>query len=265
MSLPLGDDEPSAATKALRARLLETQGVRGFRSTRPCSLAHSLQFVMEMSHPWIVIASGRDGLVTRMIDCACLLAPLDHVLIVTEPANDLAVRAQLAEHPEIEIVAQERHLDTGPQMLVALARILERDPLGSVVFLPSGCWVLDPVTVARALGARTRDERSRITVLGMGSSQSQHAGAWSSLIAAGPITAFWDLARRHLPMHALLFERYIAAIGTIGERVALSGAYRQMTPANFTDDLLANARPIAVIRLSPAAVRLVDSAVATAA
>lgn len=209
-----------------------------------------------MPHPWVVIAAGRDGLVTPMIDCACLLAPLDHVLIVTEPENEVAVRAQVAGYPEIEIVAQERHLDTGPQMLVALARALERDPLGSIVFLPSECSILDPVTVARALGERTGDERSQITFLGMGWSQSQPAGVWGSLISTGPITAFWDLARRHLPMHALLFERYIAAIGTIGERVALSGAYRQMTPASFTKDLLAKARPVAVIRMSPAAVRL---------
>jgi hypothetical protein len=66
-------------------------------------------------------------------------------------------------------------------------------------------------------------------------------------IATGPITAFWDLVRAHLPVHAAWLERYIDAIGTPDEQPALAAAYAAMPHASFDRDLLAKADAIAVI------------------
>jgi mannose-1-phosphate guanylyltransferase len=75
----------------------------------------------------------------------------------------------------------------------------------------------------------------------------QSGAVWNTFISAGPVRAFWELARRHLPDHAAALERYAAAIGSLAEEEALDDAYRGMAPANFSRDVLAHARALAIV------------------
>ncbi len=72
-------------------------------------------------------------------------------------------------------------------------------------------------------------------------------GLWNTFISAGPVAAYWALARRYLPDHAGALERYATRIGQPDEQAALEAAYDAMSPANFSRDLLSHARDLAVV------------------
>src|SRR5690606_31048698 len=66
-------------------------------------------------------------------------------------------------------------------------------------------------------------------------------GLWNTFISTGPVTVFWELARKYLADHVTALERYAASIGAHDESAALAAAYRGMTEANFSRDVLAHA------------------------
>ncbi len=78
----------------------------------------------------------------------------------------------------------------------------------------------------------------------------QRGGLWNTFISAGPVRAFWALARAHLPDHAAALEYYAAAIGGPDEQRALDAAYASLPPANFSRDVLSRARTLAVMPVS---------------
>jgi mannose-1-phosphate guanylyltransferase len=72
-------------------------------------------------------------------------------------------------------------------------------------------------------------------------------GLWNTFISVGPVATYWKLARQHLPAHAKLLEQYARRIGRADEMHALRDAYARMPAANFSRDLLAHARDLAVV------------------
>jgi mannose-1-phosphate guanylyltransferase len=70
---------------------------------------------------------------------------------------------------------------------------------------------------------------------------------WNTFIQCGTVATYWELARRHLPIHADALERYAVAVDTLAEDHVLAEAYARMTPANFSRDVLAHAGELAVI------------------
>ena len=234
------------------------------------------------------VIAGERSLLQLTIDRAARLVSLDHVLVVVSAHHEDLARAQLAPYPGVELVVQPRGLDTGPGLLLPLARLRARDPEAQVVFLPSDHHVADAQPLLDALAGTTSGEtRSRVTLVGVHPdapeieygwivrgrrlgdgrgcpafavrafaekpseeiAQRLHArgGLWNTFISAGPVSAYWALAQRHLPRHAALFEAYAARIGTRDEAAALATAYASMEPANFSRDLLAHARELAVV------------------
>ena len=198
----------------------------------------------ELPTQFAVIA-GAKSLLQATIELAATLTHLDRVLVVVSAAHAAIARDQIARYPGVEAVVQPRDLDTAPAQLLALARILARDPLGRVVFLPATHFVANPgplVAAIRASGlAGVRDRASVIRVTPL------HSELEDEWIAVGQVTTFWDLAREYLPEQAARFEHYIAAMGTAREWRALQEAYAYMVPASFSHEVLAHALRVAVI------------------
>ena len=229
--------------------------------------------------------AGERSLLQSTLELAAAITDLDRILVVVSARHADLAREQIGPIPGVEIVVQPRDLDSAPATLLPLARVLERDPLGRVVFLPAHHYIADGMPLLEALGtASLPPVRDHVTLIGATPTGTdvedgwivrgqafegtdayqvrrlcdvpagpcaerirQLGGLWNTLIAAGPITAFWDLVRAHLPEHAARFERYIDAIGTGDERRTLIEAYAAMAPADFNRDLLAKARDLAVI------------------
>lgn len=264
-----------------------------------------------MRNPWIVVLAGGEGtrlqsltralygvdlpkqfavlvgdrsLLQLTIERAELMTTRDRILVIVSAQRAALAREQVAPYPGVELVIQPRSLDTGPGILLPLARILARDPLASVAFLPSDHYLADTAPLVAALRSSPADRLSLIgitptapeveygwIVKGRGISRAgafqvarfvekpdaplaealYASGAlWNTFIQCGAVTTYWDLARRHLPVHADALERYAAVVDTLAETEILEAAYARMQPANFSRDVLAHARELAVLPVS---------------
>jgi mannose-1-phosphate guanylyltransferase len=256
----------------------------GGDGTRLGSLTHALYGVAVPKQ--FAVLSGERSLVQETIARASLLAPLDRVMVVVSAHHEALAREQLAPYPGVELVVQPRNLDTGPGLLLPLARIRSREPRARVVFLPSDHHVANPAPLLEALRAAARGPTAdRVTLVGVVAEQPEteygwivrgrrlgsrglgHAvrcfhekpdgplarrlwtrGAlWNTFISTGPVAAYWALARAHLPAHTGALARYARRIGQTDEPGALAAAYGAMAPANFSRDLLSRARDLAVV------------------
>lgn len=251
----------------------------GGEGTRLTSLTRAL-YGIDLPKQFAVLV-GERSLLQLTIERAEQLTTRDRiVVIVSAPRAELA-RDQLADYSGVELVIQPRALDTGPGLLLPLARILARDPLGTVAFLPSDHYLADPAPLLAALRTPPADRLSLIGITPTAPEPEygwivkgrglRHAGAyhvqrfvekpdaslaealfasgalWNTFIQCGALTTYWDLARRHLPVHAHAFEQYACAVDTLAEEHALEDAYARMQPANFSRDLLAHAAELAVV------------------
>jgi mannose-1-phosphate guanylyltransferase len=261
----------------------------GGDGTRLGSLTHALYGVAVPKQ--FAVLAGERSLVQQTIERAALLAPLDRVVVVVSAHHEALAREQLAPFPGVELVVQPKNLDTGPGLLLPLARIRARDPRGRVVFLPSDHHVANPAPLVSALRAAARGPGARrVTLIGVVAEQPEteygwivrgrrlgprglaHAvrrfhekpdgtlaerlwsrgGLWNTFISAGPVATFWSLARTHLPAHASALERYARRIGQPDEAATLALVYQGMVPANFSRDLLAHAKDLAVVPVAGA-------------
>ncbi len=264
--------------------------------------------VCPMSQPWIVILAGGEGtrlrsltralygadvpkqfavlvgdksLLQLTVERAARLTRFERILVIVGTKREALARIQLEPYPGVELVVQPRNLDTGPGLLLPLARILARDPDAHVAVLPSDHYVSDATPLLEALRV---DTRGRITLLGVTPTAPEveygwivagkrigrgrsfriahfvekpvdaiaeelfRAGAlWNTFVQVGSASTYWALARRYLPIHASVFEHYAESIGTAHERHELEQIYERMSPANFSNDLLSHADTLAVI------------------
>jgi len=253
----------------------------GGEGTRLQSLTRAL-YGSDLPKQFAVLVGDR-SLLQLTIERAEQLTIRERILVVVSAHREALARAQLAPYRGVELVVQPRALDTGPGMLLPLARILARDPHANVAFLPSDHYLADTRPLLDALRAPAAD---RVTLIGVAPTAPEveygwivpgrrlgrtraHAvsrfvekpdapvaeslfanGAlWNTFIQSGTLATYWDLARRHLPAHAATFERYAAAVGTAREAHVLDGIYADLRPANFSHDLLAHAAALAVTPL----------------
>jgi mannose-1-phosphate guanylyltransferase len=222
--------------------------------------------------------AGDRTLLQQTVDRALRQTVPERVLVVVGETYASYARDQV-EDLGVELVLQPRNLDTGPGLLLPLVRILVRDPEAHVVILPSDHYVGCEAPLLAALERRD----PMLTLLGVepggpdpdygyivpgarlapgafaiarfvekpedetAAALVREGAVWNTFISAGPLTAYWNLARRYLPDHAARFEYYGAAIGSLGEPLALEHAYRGMAAANFSHEVLARASGLAML------------------
>lgn len=251
----------------------------GGEGTRLGPLTRAL-YGTELPKQFAVLA-GQRSLLQATIDRALMLTTAARISVVISAHHEDRARAQLATHPEIDLIVQPRNLDTGPGMLLPLVRILERDLLARVIFLPSDHYIPSPTPLIAALGANALRQIALIGVAPFSpeveygwivrgpridntmafavqrfEEKPVHAvaeqlwrqgGLWNTFISTAPVAEYWALAQRHLPLHAAAFERYATSIGQFDESSLLASIYKWMPPANFSRDILAHATQLAVI------------------
>jgi mannose-1-phosphate guanylyltransferase len=255
----------------------------GGEGARLASLTRAL-YGVDLPKQFAVL-SGEKSLLQQTVERARLLTTWDRILVVVTGHREALARAQLAPYPGVELVVQTRNLDTGPGLLLPLVRILARAAGARVVFLPSDHYLADDRPLVDALRASELGElKDRLALIGVAPTGPEveygwivrgarlprtrafavarfaekpdpdvadelwrDGGLWNTFISAGPVAVFWELARRYLPRHAAAFERYAVAIGGLEEQEALDHAYRAMASANFSRDVLAHARELAVM------------------
>jgi mannose-1-phosphate guanylyltransferase len=252
----------------------------GGEGTRLASLTRAL-YGADLPKQFAVL-DGERSLLQHTIERARQLTTLDRILVVVTGHRETIAREQLLPYPGVELVVQPRNLDTAPGLLLPLARIRARTGSARVVFLPSDHHVDDVAPIIAAL-RESEHARKSITLIGVTptgpeveygwivrgaqvgrtntyavdrfaekpdssvADQLWRGGAlWNTFISSGPVEMFWELARRHLPDHAMAFARYTAAVGGPAEREILDGAYRTMTSANFSRAILSHARSLVV-------------------
>ncbi len=230
---------------------------------------------------------GGQSLLQQTVARACRLTSPERILVVVAAHHQERARHQLHDWPGVELIVQPRNLDTGPGMMLPLARVRARDSRARVVVLPADHYFTDERPLLAALRASKRGQgRRRITLIGVepdrpetdygwivrgarleGEDSESFAvdqfrekpaeataralrasGAlWNTFISTGPVAAYWRLARAFLPEHARLLEQYGRRLRTDGEAEALASAYRHMAVANFSRDVFAHAANLAVI------------------
>lgn len=231
------------------------------------------------------VLAGERSLMQTTIERATALTSLDRIAVIVSAHHEAIARTQLVPYPGVELIVQPRNLDTAPGMLLPLVRILARSWAARVIFLPSDHYVSNAAPLVRALEATASGAlRDRVCLIGVAPTgpeveygwivrgprirhspgfavrrfeeKPSHAiadelwrggGLWNTFISAGRASAFWELARRHLPLHAGELERYAVAIGGLDEAAALDQAYRVMPAANFSHAVFAHANGLAVL------------------
>lgn len=231
------------------------------------------------------VLAGNRSLLQMTVDRAQLLTSLDRISVVVTAHQAALAREQLAAYPAIDIIVQPRNLDTAAGILLPLARLLVRATSGHVVFLPSDHYIANPLPMLEQLRATMQGALARrLAVIGVtptgpeveygwiqrGSRIAEtdgyeiarfrekpephvaeglwrEGGLWNTFIQCGLVHTFWELARRYLPIHSAVLERYAAAIGTPDEDAALASAYDRMPAASFSRDVLSHADELAVL------------------
>jgi mannose-1-phosphate guanylyltransferase len=231
------------------------------------------------------VLAGERSLLQTTIERSARLTVLERISVVVTAHHETLARAQIEPYPGVELVVQPRNLDTGPGLLLPLARILARAGNARVVFLPSDHHVSDAAPIVDALRSTSGGMlQDRITLLGVMPTGPEveygwivrgarlartggfavrkfqekptqpvadelwrGGGLWNTFISTGPARMFWSLAQRHLPDHAAALERFATSIDSLGEQPALDATYQGMAPANFSRDVLAHAAALAVV------------------
>lgn len=255
----------------------------GGEGTRLVSLTRAL-YGTDLPKQFAAIDGDR-SLLQQTVERALAMTTADRISVIVTAHREAIAREQLVAYPGVELVIQPRGLDTGPGLLLPLVRVLARAPDARVVFLPSDHYLASAAPLLEALRMAAHGALAgRITLVGVtptgpeveygwivGGARIgrtgavavarfeekpephraeelwQRGGLWNTFISSGPVRAFWALARRQVPRHATALERYATRIGHVDEHHALECAYDEMTPANFSRDVLAHARSLAAV------------------
>jgi mannose-1-phosphate guanylyltransferase len=210
-------------------------------------------------------------------------------VVVVGREHEALARRQLRAFRGVIVTGQPKNLDTGPGILLPLARIRAWEPGARVAIFPSDHFVADAAPFLQAVraGARASEDAPRqVTLLGVAAETPEteygwivpgpeidprgegglrgvrrfvekpsrpaaqrllrRGGLWNTFVSVGRLSAYWQLAERHLPRHAALFGHYSRAVGTAGEGRILEALYHDMPPANFSRAVLEDCGGLAV-------------------
>ncbi len=259
----------------------------GGEGTRLAPLTRAL-YGVDLPKQFAVL-SGENSLLQETVGRAALLAPPERVMVVVSAHHEERAREQLANHPQVQLIVQPRSLDTAPAILVAIARIRSIDPQARVAIMPADHYFDDHdplLDLVRESGSGPA--RDRVALIGVVPDHPEteygwiergqplgrsgqvfsvrrfkekpdaetcavlraRGALWNTFISVGPVSVFWRLARRHLPVHTHLLDVYRLQRVRVGEKGALEALYRDMPPANFSADVLSHARGLAVLPMS---------------
>jgi mannose-1-phosphate guanylyltransferase len=209
------------------------------------------------------------------------------VVVVVGADREEIAREQLRDFRDVDVVAQPQNLGTGPGVLLPLSRVLAKDARAQVVILPSDHYVAleeqfaksvlraehtsratDSVTLLGALPDRAETEYGWILPKrAEGAAQNvvarfhekpaapiaehlmKRGALWNTFIMAGPVRRFWDLGRKHLPLHCALLDSYRELVGTANEANFLREIYARLPPADFSRDVIEKANGLSVMTL----------------
>jgi mannose-1-phosphate guanylyltransferase len=233
------------------------------------------------------VLDGQRSLLQATMERIAPLVPPERTVVVVGAAHERVACEQLRCWPEADVVLQPRNLDTGPGILLPLARVPWHDPTTTVVVFPSDHYVADPAPWVRAVRravAATAMRPGQVVLLGIVPTTAEteygwilpaqraaggtpvrirrfvekpsarrartllrRGALWNTFVLVGRVSAFWTLAVRHLPEHAELFRIYAEATGRFGEEDVLRDIYAAMRAANFSRDILEKADDLAVL------------------
>jgi mannose-1-phosphate guanylyltransferase len=252
----------------------------GGQGTRLASLTRAL-YGTDLPKQYAVLAGSR-SLLQATVDRILPLVPAERIVIVVGREHEALARDQLREWPGAELVVQPRNLDTGPGLILPLARIRSRDRSARVAVLPADHYISDQDAFLHAvdLGVLScRMDAAAISLLGaepdapdteygwivagrrlgtFGLRRVQRfvekpalplaewlfrqGALWNTFVMVGAVEALWRLSSSHLPRHAARMEACRRAVD-------LEEAYASLPAANFSRAVLERADHLAVISL----------------
>lgn len=218
------------------------------------------------------------------------IVPPERTVVVVAACHVETARSQLAQHPEIEIVAQPRNAGTGPGVLLPLLHVLARDPDADVALVPSDHDFRAPAKMRAAIlrakraargakmvlvGARaewpasdlgwivTKPGPRRAPISSIESFVEKpsrdlaerllaRGALWNTMLAVARASSLWQLGREHLPAQAALLEQYATAIGTPRAVESLREVYQRLPHADFSRDLVAASDGLSVTAMDGA-------------
>jgi len=219
------------------------------------------------------------------------LVPAERVVVVVAARHIEVAREQLAEFEGVQIVAQPRNVGTGPGVMLPLCHVLARDPHADVALVPSDHDFRAPAKMLKALATARRAVRSGAGMVLIGARAEwaasdlgwivpkrvrprspvssieafvekpeptiaagllERGALWNTMLCVAQAAALWQLARRHLPAQAALFEEYARSIGTDAAGPRLREVYDQLPAADFSRDLVAASEGLRVTAMDGA-------------
>lgn len=96
------------------------------------------------------VLDGARSLLQATLDRIAPLVPPERTVVVVGAEYGAIARAQLRNYPGVELVLQPKNLETGPGILLPLARVLARDPDARVAIFPSDHHVANPAPFLEA-------------------------------------------------------------------------------------------------------------------
>lgn len=122
------------------------------------------------------------SMVQETMDRVAFLVPPERTVVVVGESHELLARAQLGEYEGIDLVLQPRNLETGPGVLLPLARILATDPGATAAVFPSDHHVCKPglflESVERAAASSRSITFARLTLLGIVPDDAEPEYGW---------------------------------------------------------------------------------------
>jgi len=134
------------------------------------------------------VLGGNRSLLQRTLERTLPLVPAARTLVVVGEPYAAIARSHVAPNGPVEIVLQPRNLDTGPGMLLPLARILARDPEACVAFVPSDHHVSRPAALRDAIARAERAcemRPDRLFLLGAVADSPERDYGW--ILPDGPL------------------------------------------------------------------------------
>jgi hypothetical protein len=77
-------------------------------------------------------------------------------------------------------------------------------------------------------------------------------GLWNTMVTCATAAGLWDLCLTHMPAQAKAFGRYVAKVTAPDAEAHRERLYKDLTPADFSRDVLQNANGLAVVSLGDA-------------